>query len=150
MCSVVLKVKKHYLKRNYLQHCILKTSVMFDNQKSLISYCDGKSAKKWFKINMKEKLKSEVEKEVKKLDSNYKAPLKAWNYYWPNSLGIWKKGIDFEKMQKHMLQPRKNVFVCGDSFSLHQCWMEGAILTAKEIVNMSKNKKSNKTVKHVK
>ena len=125
----------------------LKTSVMFDNQKSLISYCDGKCAKKWFKINMKEKLKSEVEKEVKKLDSNYKTPLKVWNYYWPNSLGIWKKGIDFEKMQKHMLQPRKNVFVCGDSFSLHQCWMEGAILTAKEIVNMSKNRKSIKTRK---
>lgn len=125
----------------------LKTSVMFDNQKSLISYCDGECAKKWFKINMKDKLKSEVEKEVKKLDSNYKAPLKAWNYYWPNSLGIWKKGIDFEKMQKHMLQPRKNVFVCGDSFTLHQCWMEGAIMSAKEIVSMSKNRKSNKTRK---
>lgn len=128
-------------------HGKLKTSVMFGNQKSLISYCDGESAKKWFKINMKDKLKNEVEKEVKKLDSDYKTPLKVWNYYWPNSLGIWKKGIDFEKMQKHMLQPRKNVFVCGDSFSLHQCWMEGAIFTAKEIVNMSKNRKSNKTRK---
>ena len=43
------------------------------------------------------------------------------------SLLVCSKGSD-------MVNPTENVFICGDSFSSHQAWMEGALETSELVI----------------
>ena len=114
----------------------LNTIKFFDNTHLLVSYCDGKCAKNMFKITSENKLDDMISQELTKLVRRTIKPKKTWSYYWPNSLGIWKPGADYVKIQQKMIHPMKHVFVCGDTFSSVQCWMEGAIETSLKVIEL--------------
>ena len=42
-------------------------------------------------------------------------------------MGIWKPKVNANEIQKKMLNPIQNVYICGDTFSNYQNWMEGAL-----------------------
>lgn len=53
-------------------------------------------------------------------------------HFVPEAVHYWKKGVDSEKVIPKMIHPfpEENLFFCGESYSLHQGWMEGAVETA--------------------
>ncbi len=57
--------------------------------------------------------------------------------YWDCGVSIWKKGVDYKKLYKDMLQPIKNekLYIIGENYSLDQAWMEGALDTSNKILN---------------
>ena len=49
-----------------------------------------------------------------------------------------------------MINPIKNIFICGDTFSDNQCWIEGALSTSNSVIKLCKKSKQNKTRKNAK
>ena len=57
-------------------------------------------------------------------------------YYWSNGLHVWKPGYNPQKIYKEILKPFEDelIFVCGESFSLQQGWIEGALETTYDVL----------------
>lgn len=118
----------------------------------MISYTDQKLAEFWNKIVDKgsKVLEQELSKQLKKLFPKKKIPqatyLKA--HYWHNGVHFWKKGREGEVEMQKITQPFKNenLYICGESYSLRQGWVEGALETSQEVIDrindIKKNKKS--------
>lgn len=122
----------------------LNTMKMLNKRQSLVSYCDGECARKWFSASSKNKVDVSVTNELSKISDHDIKPVKTWSYYWPNSLGLWKPNVDYRKIYRKMLNPLKNVYVCGDTFSMDQCWIEGSIATTNKVVEIC-NKRSSRS-----
>jgi hypothetical protein len=129
----------------------LNTMKIINEQPALVSYCDGDCAKKWFDITSEKNIDTMIAKELSRIEKRNVKPKKTWSYYWPNSLGLWKPGSDYTRINRKMVNPLKHVYVCGDTFSLDQCWIEGALSTTMKVVDLcgKQNKKvrKNKTRK---
>ena len=41
-------------------------------------------------------------------------------------------------IEKLILNPIDNMYICGEAFSLNQAWIEGALETSRDIVNLIK------------
>ena len=117
----------------------IKYIIPIDYQKGIImiSYTDGAYAKFWKKmLDDKEKQVTELNKQLKKLFPNRKIedPREIYNYYWEQGASYWKPNYNTDKIRDKVLKPTKlNLFICGDSYSNHQAWMEGALLTSNKL-----------------
>ena len=107
----------------------------------MISYTDGEYAKYWKKIidspNGAKKQKSELLKELSILFPDIKIgnPNDLINHYWERGACYWKKNVNSNIQIKKMVKPTKyNLFICGDSYSARQAWMEGALETSNEVL----------------
>ena len=68
-----------------------------------------------------------------------KKPLFLENYYWDQGACYWKKNINSEKVYNKMIKPTSlNLYFVGDSFSLQQAWMEGALDTSNKVFDILK------------
>jgi monoamine oxidase len=67
---------------------------------------------------------------------NIPEPTYYYAYLWKQGCHYWKKNKDSEKLSKEMLNPLENIYICGESFSQQQAWMEGALQTSKEVVEL--------------
>ena len=45
------------------------------------------------------------------------------------------------KIAKKILNPMKNIYICGEAFSHKQAWIEGALQTATNVLDILDNKK---------
>ena len=103
----------------------------------MISYTDGAYAKFWKKLlgNDVQQIK-ELNKQLRKLFPNrtIEDPKEIYNYYWEQGASYWKPNYNTDKIRDKLLKPTKlNLFICGDSYSSHQAWMEGALLTSNKL-----------------
>jgi hypothetical protein len=110
----------------------------------MISYTDSDDTKPWMKI-LKEKgedgLEKGIMKEVRRLFPNLQIPNPLFfkSHPWYEGCSYWKPGMyDPQELSKKILQPfphrMEEVFVCGESYSMKQCWMEGALEHAEEML----------------
>jgi hypothetical protein len=55
-------------------------------------------------------------------------------------MAYWKKNVKAPKIAELMIHPSPTIplFICGDSFSLRQAWMEGALETADKVFKQIK------------
>ena len=130
------------------------------------SYTDGDNTDYWVKyIGDDEKQIKELHKQttplVKEFNKDNKPislplskPLWVRNYLWSSGVSFWKPDYDIEKLYKKIMKPLKiPLFICGDSYSLRQGWMEGALETSDLVFDkISKNisgnlKKRKSTIK---
>ena len=44
-------------------------------------------------------------------------------HYWKVGAHHWKLGYDTDKISKEILNPMKNLFICGEAFSQKQAWV---------------------------
>lgn len=111
----------------------------------MISYTDSFDTKRWMRIldlDGKEALQASVMQEVRKLFPQLEIPdplfFKA--HPWTEGCSYWKAGTyepkEISQKMMHPLPTRyPKLFVCGESFSVHnQCWMEGALEHADALV----------------
>ena len=122
----------------------LKFIIPYDmkNGVIMISYTDGSNAKYWQKKIINDSQQQTINKLLKKTFPNKSIPnpLETRNYYWDNGMSYWKKNADAKKISKNMISPKSNIplYICGDSFSLRQAWIEGALETAHKVFKLVK------------
>jgi len=125
----------------------LKYLLSLDKNVVLTSYTEGSDSKYWLNKTLNGHLEETTIKLLKKtFDTDIESPLVIKNYHWHNSLGNWKKNVDFKTLYRTFINPIKNVFICGDVLSLCQDWMEGAIQTSNKVIKLL-NRRQRKTQK---
>ena len=55
-------------------------------------------------------------------------------YYWKNAIHYWKPNVNEKYMYGKIMNIKKNVYICGESFSLNQGWGEGVVSMSKDLV----------------
>uniref|UniRef100_A0A6C0DHQ2 Amine oxidase domain-containing protein n=1 Tax=viral metagenome TaxID=1070528 RepID=A0A6C0DHQ2_9ZZZZ len=108
----------------------------------MISYTDGADAHYWIKFR-KEKgedaVKDAVMKGIRKLlpDKDIGEPTEFVIHPWSNGCTYWLPGsYDPVAVLKDSLNPGPNLFVCGESFSMRQAWVEGALESALTLLKL--------------
>jgi monoamine oxidase len=108
----------------------------------MISYTDGPDTTRW--ANLKgQKLVDAIQTEVRRLWPTRAIPEPLWvrPYEWTEGCTYWTPG-DYDPTVEsvRVLQPRPStmphLYVCGESFSLRQAWMEGALEHAEMLWNL--------------
>ena len=105
----------------------------------MISYTDGADARYWmarYNGKGKEAVQEEVMTEVRKLfpTRHIPDPIVFKVYPWTDGCTYWLPGdYDPEVVSKELMTPRKNVYICGESISMKQAWMEGALESARDL-----------------
>ena len=108
----------------------------------MISYTDAGDTKKW--ANLKGKpLIDAIQTEVRRLWPSLVIPEPLWvrPYEWTEGCTYWTPGnYDPATESVRVLQPRPStmpeLYVCGESFSLRQAWIEGALEHAEMLWNL--------------
>ena len=113
------------------------------NEKSgliMISYVDGDDTKAYIKHNklLSDKIiNKKIHMEICRLfpDKRIPKPIYFKVHLWTEGVHQWKKGVDSIKIHTKMINPIKNIYICGEGLSLNQAWIEGALDTAHKVVN---------------
>lgn len=106
----------------------------------MTSYTDARDARYWFKILEKGEniLEREILKELRLVfpDRNIPAPIFFKAHAWYDGCTYWLPGnYSPEHAANKIMNPMRNVFVCGESYSVgKQCWMEGALENAEKML----------------
>ena len=130
----------------------IKFIIPYDYEKGLImiSYTDGKVAKYWNdKLAAGEDiLMNQLNNDLKKLFPDIKIPNPLWvkHHYWSSGAAYWKTGVESNKIIPQIIEPfgkKESIYICGENFSNHQAWMEGALQTSELVVSeLNKNIKN--------
>lgn len=128
---------KRTITDNYIRHII---PIDYDNGIIMISYTDDKYSELWDgynKINQKTLIKA-LHKEIFDLfEIEPPKPKMVSVDYWENGLHLWNIGYDINKVYKKMLKPgNDNVFICGESYSKKQGWIEGALESCYDVIKL--------------
>jgi monoamine oxidase len=100
----------------------------------MISYTDGKDAQYWIdrvKKRGREAVQREVLEEIRKLfpEKRVPDPKEFHMYPWHSGCTFWLPGVydPVEESKRAHVIDEEGIFCCGESFSLRQAWMEGAL-----------------------
>ena len=104
----------------------------------MISYTDGKDTEFWRNLDG-ESLRSALAKEVAKEFPDLMIPEPTFikKHYWNSGCAYWLPGeYDVEEASFAAHNPSKNIYVCGESISLNQAWIEGALESAEKLLRL--------------
>jgi len=106
----------------------------------MISYTDDMYTNYWKKIQQNQsKLKNTVVKLVNEtFNISINPPEKVFVYHWNCGVAYWNKNHDSQKISQFLLNPMPNIYLCGENFSLHQSWVEGALDTSNKCIQLLK------------
>jgi len=136
----------HNLKRtitdNYIRHII---PIDYDNGIIMISYTDFYLAEMWnnyYQLGEKvltERLHTEIYKLFKIRPPK---PEKYKVYYWRSGVHMWRTKYPMDQTYQKLLRPLedKQIYLCNEAFSKHQCWIEGSLEMATDILKLLKVK----------
>ena len=101
----------------------------------MISYTDSKFARYWIKQMAEGTFETTLNKQLKQLFPDKDIPKAKWYKHcpWNSGAGYWKKGYDRKLIMSQMIEPlghHKNLYICGENYSSHQAWVEGALETS--------------------
>lgn len=114
----------------------------------MISYTDGADAEFWIKKDKKpDELEKGIMKEIRRLfpECIIPDPIFFKQHPWYEGCTYWKPGhYNVEDESKASLWPlgsrMPGLFMCGESFAVHQCWMESALEQADKLLGISEFK----------
>jgi len=109
---------------------------------AMISYTDGANAEKFLKIlegdggegELRDTILSELYRVLP--DRNIGVPTFFKAHPWKSGCTYWLPGdydVKEASVAAHIPIPGKNVYICGESFSTRQAWMEGALEHAESL-----------------
>jgi len=113
----------------------------------MIAYVEGEDVNPYLnkegKIEKDVVIKNKIQKELKLLFPNKKIiePTYFKSHLWKIGDHSWKPGYNTKKIAKQILNPMKNIYICGEAFSHKQAWIEGALQTATNVLDILDNKK---------
>jgi protoporphyrinogen oxidase/cytochrome b involved in lipid metabolism len=123
---------------NYIRQII---PIDYESGLIMISYTDGKNTEYWesYLSLGEEYLIKALHKEIKDLFGiDPPDPEFISSHYWKDGFHLWKLGEESQKVSKNLLKPikGKEVYLCGEAYSLKQGWIEGALDTCYQILHM--------------
>jgi len=104
----------------------------------MISYTDGKDTDHWRALEGKE-LQAAIQHEIKQLfpEKTISEPTFLKKHDWPSGCTYWVPGdYEVEKASKTAHNPSDNLYVCGESVSTEQAWIEGALQSAEYLLSI--------------
>jgi protoporphyrinogen oxidase len=112
-----------------------------ENGVIMISYSDGKYADAWNKVKEEDLVTTLCKNVEKTCKIKIETPLFTKKSYWKVATAYWLKNIDSETISKKICKPFDNIplYICGENYSPIQGWIEGALLTAENVVKEMKN-----------
>jgi hypothetical protein len=126
-------------------HGILKTTTnlpirMFipideKNGLCLISYCDGYYASQWQHDSIIGELDKNIMKYIRQMFPEKQVPEPTWieKIHWANGCHSWLPLVNSDIIYNQIQNPFRNIFICGETFSHWQGWIEGALETAFDV-----------------
>lgn len=115
----------------------------------MISYVEGKDTDVY--LNSKGELLDilpKIQAELKVLfpDKEIINPTYFQPIVWEIGDHAWKPGYDSDKVAKQLINPMKHVYICGEAISHTQAWIEGALETATQVLDiLERDRKKNNT-----
>ena len=108
-----------------------------------VSYTDSYYADYW-KYNIDHnKLKEELLVNLRIVFpeiSNITEPKYIDNAYWPEGVHMWEPGVNsvdiYKKIQNIGNEMKVPMYIIGEAYSMHQCWIEGALETVEDVFQM--------------
>lgn len=103
----------------------------------MISYTDGDDTKYWKDLD-DIPLETAIQAQAKLLfsDKDIPAPIYLQKHYWGGGCTYWLPGkYDIEIASDEAINPSKNLYVVGESISLQQAWIEGALESAEKLLS---------------
>jgi len=101
----------------------------------MISYTEGPYAKYWMDMSVDES-KYVVMNEIRRLfpDKNIPDPVFFKRHLWRIGCTYWLPGrYSVEEASRKILNPKRGIYVCGESYAVHQSWMESALEHAEQL-----------------
>jgi predicted NAD/FAD-dependent oxidoreductase len=109
----------------------------------MIAYGDSINADILYDKHKKGILRDYLDESINKIMMNQNIPHinDIWVEYWHDGVHYWKVNVNHEKIYKEILKPftNHNIYICGESYSLDQGWIEGALATAYNVVDLLLN-----------
>ena len=107
----------------------------------MISYSDRTTASEWQDLAILGDLEHFVMKYIRQMYPERTIPEPEWieHYFWHNGCYYWIPYVDSEHNYSKIIQPFQNIFICGESYSNVQGWIEGALKTATDVVGRIAN-----------
>ena len=107
----------------------------------MISYTDGKDTEHWRALEGKA-LEDELQAQLHIIfpDRTIPNPTYLQKHDWKGGCTYWLPGdYDPKDASKFAQNPSTNVYVCGESVSMTQTWMEGALESSEYVAHLIKN-----------
>jgi hypothetical protein len=104
----------------------------------MVSYTDGKDTEPFIPLLKKEKeLIHLIQTNLSLLFPEHTIPYPEYivPYFWEVGTHAWKPGAHSDRMYDDAIHPYENVYVCGEAYSKHQAWMEGALNMAQDVLS---------------
>ncbi len=118
----------------------------------MISYTDSKFAKYWMNKVANGTFETSLNKQLKLLFPDKYIPKAKWFKHcpWDIGAGYWKPGIDRNEILHKIIKPlsNNNIYICGENYSSHQAWVEGALETSDMVLHKLGIKPHNTIIKH--
>jgi monoamine oxidase len=102
----------------------------------MISYTDGEDTKYWKDLEGNA-IKTAIQTQAKTLfpDKDIPEPSYLQKHYWDGGCTYWLPGnYDIETASDEAMHPSPNLYVAGESISLQQAWIEGALESAEKLL----------------
>jgi len=110
----------------------------------MITYTDTKNARQWQQDKINDVFKKKIMKNIRILfpEKKIPEPIFLTSNFYAEGTHLWKVNCDGVSLQPRILQPFRdmNLFICGESYSTNQGWIEGALETSNAVVELMRNK----------
>ncbi len=101
----------------------------------MISYTDGRFADYWKEISDTGQMKERIEQCLERMFEEHYEVRNVNAYYWKDCVHLWKPGYDSEEVMKRIMNPMKGLWICSESYSNRQGWMEGSLEMVSDCIN---------------
>lgn len=122
---------------SFIRHII---PINYETGLIMISYVEGKDADVYLnsKGSLYKNILPKIQTELKIIfpDKDIIEPTYFQPHVWLIGDHAWKPGYDSDKIAKQMLNPLPNIYIAGEAFSHNQSWIEGALESATEVLDI--------------
>lgn len=108
----------------------IRRVIPITSQLVMTVYTDGPDAKDIYRLHKDDrKLSLYIQKELGKLlDKKIPNIKKNWTFFWEKGISSWKPSpLSVNDTVDLIHNPMKNIYFCGDTYSVHPGWIQGAM-----------------------
>lgn len=123
-----------------------------NNGLCMISYSDGHFASEWQRDFLKDNLNDLVMKYIRQMfpEKNIPEPLWIQKLHWAHGVHTWKPLVNTELIYDKIQNPFPNIYICGETYSKNQGWIEGSLETSFEVYQKIIKSKGQEVKKYTK
>ena len=116
------------------------------NGMCMISYSDGYFASNWQNDFIMNDLEHHIMKYIRQLFPEREIPEALWiqKLHWANGVHSWLPLVNSDIIYDQIQNPFHNIYICGETYSRWQGWIEGSLETAVEVCQKANTIAENK------